>query len=248
MVINNKEISGLCPAFERFPKVRPDLPPRYKEIYQSHIIANRLGGSCMTGISSRLERWMHRQIGKVPGARILEIGAGNLNHVSFEVGADLYDVVEPFRELLDTSPDKARVGAIYADINDVPLGNRYDKILSVAVLEHLCDLPAVIARAIGLLEPGGIFCAGVPSEGTACWRLAWELTTGLEFRFRHRLDYGVLMRYEHVNTAEEIAQVLNWFFQKVSRKSFGIVPALSLYQVFECSLPQCHRFPTDNIR
>jgi hypothetical protein len=75
---------------------------------------------------------------------------------------------------------------------------------------------------------------GIPSEGTILWRIGWALTTGIEFRARHGLNYGVLMRHEHVNTASEIESVLRVFFKAVRREVYGVMPALSLYQFFEC--------------
>jgi len=64
--------------------------------------------------------------------------------------------------------------------------------------------------------------------------MGWTLTTGLEFRIRHGLDYGVLMRHEHLNTADEIRMVLQTFFAGIRTRFFGITPALSFYQFFEC--------------
>ena len=74
-------------------------------------------------------------------------------------------------------------------------------------------------------------------DGTLLWTLGWRLTTGLEFRWKYGLDYGVLMRHEHVNTAAEIEAVLRAFFKSVRRSVFGIAPALSFYQCFECTSP-----------
>src|SRR5262249_17615936 len=113
----------------------------------------------------------------------------------------------------------------------------YDRIVSIATFEHLCELPAIVAQCGLLLGPTGELRVAVPSEGTVLWALGWKLTTGIEFRLRHGLNYGVLMRHEHVNTADEIASVLRVFFRSVRRSVFGIVPALSLYQFFQCQEP-----------
>ena len=68
------------------------------------------------------------------------------------------------------------------------------------------------------------------------WKLGWKLTTGLEFRLKYGLDYAVLMRHEHVNTAFEIETVLREYFGNVKRSVCGISAALSFYQFFECRL------------
>jgi hypothetical protein len=75
----------------------------------------------------------------------------------------------------------------------------------------------------------------VPSEGTILWGLGWRFTTGLEFRFKYGLDYGVLMRHEHVNTAAEIEGVLRVFFMNVRRSVLGLSAGLSYYQFCECT-------------
>ena len=59
--------------------------------------------------------------------------------------------------------------------------------------------------------------------------------------FSHGLNYGVLMRHEHVNTAKDIEGVLRFCFKKVRREVLGLMPALSFYQYFECSEPDVER-------
>jgi hypothetical protein len=61
-----------------------------------------------------------------------------------------------------------------------------------------------------MVEPSGqVFRA------RAAWGLAWRLTTGIEYRLRRGLDYGAIMRHEHLNTAGEILALLNHFFEQV---------------------------------
>ena len=121
----------------------------------------------------------------------------------------------------------------------------YDRIVSIATLEHLLALPRVIAVAAVPLKPRGSMRVAIPSEGSFAWRLGWSLTTGLEFRLKYGLDYGVLMRHEHVNTWREIRAALAYFFSDVKTSAFGISPALSFYQFYECrnpSLAKCEAF------
>jgi hypothetical protein len=172
------------------------------------------------------------------GGATLEIGAGTLNQLPYEPSTAPYDVVEPFVALYRDSPHRSRVRNLYAAIEDVPAENRYDRVTSIATFEHVCALPAMVARAAAVLNPGGVLRAAIPSEGTLLWGLAWRCTTGLEFRMRHGLDYGVMMRYEHVNTAAEIEAVLRERFQSVRTRTFGVSRGLSLYQCLICSHPR----------
>jgi hypothetical protein len=87
----------------------------------------------------------------------------------------------------------------------------------------------------------------VPSEGTPLWKLGWMVTTGFEFRIRYRLDYGLLMRHEHVNTAHEIESLLRFFFSDIRCRVFGLCRSLSLYQSFVCRRPilsRCEKLST----
>ncbi len=125
--------------------------------------------------------------------------------------------------------------AFYADIADVPRENRYDRIISIATLEHVLDLPRLVAQAAALLKPNGTFAAGIPSEGGFLWGLAWRSSVGLSFRLRTGLNYGDLMRHEHVNRAAEIEVIVKHFFEHVRVRRFPI-PAqhLSLYTFLRC--------------
>jgi hypothetical protein len=228
-----------------FPKIRDPLPPAFAAVYAQHYKENRDGSSSASGLAQTMERWMHRRVAAdvLSGAAksTLEIGAGTLNHLDFEIASTPYDIVEPFRFLYETSYGFARVRNVYEDIADIPVETKYERILSIATFEHICNLPEVVARCGLLLAQGGQLRIGIPSEGTVLWYLGWKLTTGLEFKLKHNLDYGVLMKYEHVNTAKEIEAVLRHFFVNIERRVFGVSTSLSFYQFYSCSMPHADR-------
>lgn len=231
--------------FKNFPKIRSILPPEFQAIYAEQYKQNRDGGSTAAGLTQKMESWMHKRVaadlGPGSAGSTLEIGAGTLNHMAYERLSGQYDIVEPFKYLFESSPNLDRVRKIYEDIADIPGDVRYDRIISVATFEHICDLPNVIARCGLLLADGGNLRTGIPSEGTILWRLGYTFTTGLEFKRKHDLDYEVLMRHEHVNTAKEIEEVLRYFFLDVRGSVFGIVKALSFYQFYACRGPRLDR-------
>jgi hypothetical protein len=226
-------------VFESYPKQRPELPPAYKVIYEKAYAENRKGETRATSLAQRMERWLHREVARDASSdrSTLELGAGTLNQLPYEPDAPRYDIVEPMRFLYEGSPHGARVRDAFAEIEDVPADRRYDRITSCAVLEHVCDLPMLVARSALLLAAEGVFRASIPAEGGFLWTAAWNLTTGLEFRLRHKLDYGVLMRHEHVNTAAEIEDVVGYFFKQVNVRSFGVGRQLSFYRFIEARDP-----------
>jgi len=234
--------SDIDAILARYPKARPPLPPAYAAVYEREYKLNREGGSFVTKISRALESWMHRRVAAGPEGDVLEIGAGTLNQLHYEPVNAGYDVVEPFEALYYGSLDLARVRSIYADISEIPPDRRYRRITSVAVLEHLDDLPSIVARSGQLLGSDGVFQAGIPSEGGLAWTLAWKTTTGIAYWLRNRLDYGVLMAHEHLNTAAEIEAVVGHFFGDVRIARYPL-PArqLSFYTYLEARAPLFER-------
>ena len=233
----------------KFPKIRPTLPKDIKEIYTVQYKSNRDGQTPASSLAQTMESWLHKQVAKdvsnsqTSRKTTLEIGAGTLNQLQYEPVMGPYDIVEPFTGLFEDSPRLERIREVYSDISEVPDGRRYDRITSIATLEHICNLPEVVARCGLLLGEKGVFRASVPNEGTFLWTMGWKLTTGLEFRIKYGLDYGVLMKHEHVNTAREIGAVLAYFFENVESRVFGLTKSLSLYHFYECKNPrltQCH--------
>ncbi len=235
--------------FDEFPKSRPPLPDEIRRIYSEHYKSNREGDTTASSLAQRMESWLHRQVASdVAGMQdsesepvTLELGAGTLNQLQYEPANRSYDIVEPFTTLYQDSPLLEKVRDTYCDISEVPVSCRYDRITSVATLEHVCNLPEMIARSGLLLADLGVFRAGIPNEGTWLWTLGWKMTTGLEFRLRHGLDYGLLMKHEHVNTAKEIEDVLEYFFREIKCRVFGLSKAISLYRYYECTNPNVDR-------
>lgn len=218
-----------------YPRKRPDLPEAYKKIYEQHYEENRNGKTKISFLSSQLEHWLHRKVAKSAGAdqKTLEIGAGTLNQLDFE-RSDIYDIVEPFQKLFQNSPNLKYVRNIYPDISNIH-DEQYDRITSVACFEHIENLPEVVVKAAELLKPDGKLCISIPNEGRFLWKFSYTMTTGREFKKRFGLEYETLMRYEHINTADEIEQILRHYFINVKMSLFGVGKTFSFYRYYECS-------------
>ena len=87
--------------FNEYPKTRPKLSARLSEIYADYYKKNRTGNTFATSITQRMESWLHKQVAKdIAKAKsgqlsTLEIGAGTLNHLSYEPNILDYDIIEP---------------------------------------------------------------------------------------------------------------------------------------------------------
>ena len=238
-----RKVMNLRELLASYPRVRPSLPDAYQKVYAEQYKINREGATSVDSAAQRLEQWMHRKVASghtgQPGGAVLELGAGTLNHLRFEPDAAAYDVVEPFVTLFEGKPELARVRECYASVHDVPADNRYDRVISIAVLEHLTDLPRELARSALLMAEGGTFQAGIPREGGFLWWLGWRFSTGLAYFLRTRLDYGKVMRHEHVNNADEIRALVSHLFEDVSLSRFPTpLGHLSFYTYLEARRPR----------
>ncbi len=174
---------------------------------------------------------MHKKVAALsfPELSCLELGAGNLNQLPFEKKAKKYDIVEPFEDMYAASPHLNRINTVYKSIEEIDQTKKYDRIISVAVLEHIEDLPKFIAQAAFHMNDNAVFQASIPNEGSFLWKWG-TLYTGREFKKKYGLDYQVLMQYEHLNTAQEIHSVLHYFFKDIKIKLFGISKLIALYR------------------
>jgi hypothetical protein len=227
--------------FEKFPKTRSELPEEYQKIYFEQYKNDREGKTSASYLSQKMEAWLHRKIAAdvkgINNKSTLEIGAGTLNQLKFE-NCRPYDIVEPFTGLYIDSKFINRVDEKYSDINEISYKKKYDRIISTATFEHITDLPKVVAKTCFLLNKNGKLRVSIPNEGSFIWKVGWKLTTGLEYRIKYGLNYEVLMKHEHVNTATEVEQVLKYFYRTTKCTCFGINKTLALYRFYECSVPQ----------
>ncbi len=237
--------AGIGAVMGRFPKIRPALSPKEEAVHATLMKRNRERLTLFTRVSDFLESWMHRRVSKgtqlPPGHHLLEIGAGTLNHIPYEPAEVVYDVVEPSTNMYDDKTGHDRVRAFYANTGDIDNAQRYDRIITIAALEHMTDLPANVAKSGLLLNDGGVFRAGIPSEGGLIWGLSWRLI-GLDLFIRTRHNWAEHMRHEHVNTASEIISVVEYFFDRVTVRRFPLpFHHLSFYAAIDARQPNRER-------
>ena len=216
--------------------------PEMAEIHLETLKANRERKTILSRLSALLEVWMHQKVARrdtKSKGPILEIGAGTLNHVIFESPEIDYDAIEPIEFLYENKAELTRIRNLKSDISEIKVSQTYARVISIATLEHLTDLPGVVARCGLLLNDGGVFQAGIPSEGGFLWGISWRMSTAIAFKLKTGLDFSKLMEHEHVNDASEIRQVLKYFFQDVSVRRFPFpFFHLSLYEYVECRKPR----------
>ena len=203
---------------KRYPKKRIVLEQEYLKVYNEHYKNNRGGQGFANMIAQKMESWMHKIVSKKEGEDILELGAGNLNHIKYEKSFKNYDIVEPFKELYKNETHLNKVRKEFVSIFEVK--NSYDKIISK-----------------NLLKKRGILQVAVPCEGEIAFKLGWLITTAIAFKIKYNLDYSKMIKYEHVNTLNEILIILknNFKIKKFSRSPFILpIKNFSFYAYIEC--------------
>jgi hypothetical protein len=226
---------------DMFPKKRQELPEVYKLIYEEHRINNREGRTNVSSLSMKMEKWLHRIVAsdvknKKDNISTLEIGAGILNQLPYEPNIVDYDIIEPFDHFYKNSKFLSRIKNIYSDIREIKSDKKYMRITSVATFEHIVNLPEVVAMAVLLLDEKGSLRVSIPNEGTILWRFG-TMITGIEFKKKYNLNYKTIMKYEHVNSANEIENVLKYFFKKTTIKVLGINRSFAFYRFISCKEP-----------
>jgi hypothetical protein len=207
------------PTLTKFPKLRPELPPRHRAVYEREYALNRSGSGPLYAAVAALERWMHSSIARrEPDGPVLELGAGNLNHLKFESDVSTYDVCEPLQPPVEAAA--AALGQIcqHRLSRTESLPGEYSKVRrSVPTPEHL---PRAVAQSALLLASDGVFQAGVRRRR----RFVGIVLASFHgpHRLRTGLDYARLMQHEHVNTVDEIEAIVEYFFQNVCAVDFHL--------------------------
>lgn len=223
-----------------YPRKRPALPMKYQRIYVQHYKENREGKTKISALARKFERWVHIKVAEGPRGGVadktLEIGAGTLNQLDYE-HPEIYDIVEPFQELYINSSNLKYIRNVYRDISDIK-NEKYDRITSIACFEHVENLPEMVYFTTKLLNKDGRLCVSIPNEGRFLWKLAYTITTGREFEKRYGLKYEIIMKHEHINTADEIELILKYFYKNVKVSLYGIGRTFSMFRYYECSVPK----------
>jgi len=165
--------------------------------------------------------------------RVLEIGAGLGEHISYEdLSRQEYFALELRPKMAEVIKNRfPEVKVVVSDCQkkiDFPNGY-FDKILAIHILEHLPLLPATLKEVHRLLKPDGEFCVVLPCEGGFLYSLARKVTTQRIFKKRYNMKMNWLVKSEHVNEPREVAKELKKFFH-VSHRSFYPfkIPAVNL--------------------
>ena len=208
-IFNYIKYKTIINIINKYPKTRPKLPNPLKKIFNQYYLINR-----KNFLSQLSEKWLHLSIDdRMRKNKTLELGAGTLNHLKYEVQKE-YDIVEPKSFLFRGSKNKKLINKIYKNINSTPNKN-YDRIISCAVLEHITDLPNYLYLSSLKLKKRGYQQHSIPCEGYPMWNIVWFLFNGIFFKLRYGYSFKYIQKHEHVNNFDEISSLIYFFYKKV---------------------------------
>lgn len=210
----NKDI--IFNLIKKYPKKRPALSNEIKKIFDEEYKNNR-----ENTLSQLSESWLHFSIKgrNLSSNKTLEIGAGSLNHLKYEnfQKKHKYDVIEPKKFLYKKKKNKSLVNKFYKSLNDTK-NNSYTRIISCAVLEHLEDLPNFLCLSAKKLKKNGYHSHSIPCEGYPVWNITWYLISGITFRLRTGKSFREVQKHEHLNSFDEILNLVKFFYRDVKVK------------------------------
>lgn len=139
-----------------------------------------------------------RQIGVTTGWRCLEVGAGNgsvSKWLSGQVGAAGSVLTSDLDIDLLEKIDLPNVTVRRIDVTQDDLGSGYDLVVARAILHHLPERAAVLARLAAAVRPGGYIVVEEPdfhpvlATDSPTLRQFWE--GWLVWADRHQIDYFI---------------------------------------------------------
>ena len=98
--------------------------------------------------------------------------------------------------------------------------NFFDRVNVIHVLEHLPKLPDCINEVHRILKPSGIFQVVLPCDPGFLYSLGRRLSAKKIFEQKFKQNYDWFIKREHINSADEIIQLLKEKFYIVEEKYF----------------------------
>jgi len=220
------------------PRSRLPLPAMYRDPHFLRWQEELAGAQDYFYRGNRLIRWVqnagHRAVARMsssgPDAMTLDLACGDGAHRPFLSGTDNLvglDIDQPSLEKLRSRfPDFL---VVRGDCCRLPFADAsFDRVISVASLEHLIHLDFGLEEVARILKPEGELLASVPAEGGWAWKLGRALTTARRFTTR-QFDYRRSNAIDHCNCIWQITKALSRHFSVEKRCLFPFrVPSFHL--------------------
>ncbi len=151
--------------------------------------------------------------------RVLELGPGDVNHISYWHGLpSAYTVVDVRQSSLDRAITKLKSRGIACESRLLPLDDReeivfgneeFDIIILIATLEHLYPLNKYLQRLVKALKKGGKIVGSIPCEGGLTWGIGRFMTSRRWVKKNTGINFDKIICWEHPNFADNIIATMD---------------------------------------
>jgi ubiquinone/menaquinone biosynthesis C-methylase UbiE len=183
------------------------------------------------GIGSKVNKWGYKILNNInfKGKTVLEIGPGNLPHLSYWNGTPnkfiVIDVNDRFFNEIDQKLSKKNIITkkyIIKTNDELEISeNNIDIILSFYSLEHLSNLKQYLNFFDLKLKKDGLLVYACPNEGGLAWGLGRYLYTRRRIHKNTNLNYDKIICWEHPNFIDDInMQVKNLDYKLLKNESY----------------------------
>ena len=205
--------------------------------YYSDFYSQMIGHDA-TGILKFLWQYPHKKMESKfksnSGFRILEVGAGEGEHVDF--------VVDDYAEYLATDVDTARleklsernlpnlkVAKVDAQVTTFP-DNHFDRIIATCLLAHMLKPEETLHEWQRILKPGGALTIYIPCEPGLALKTFRRFFTKPKAERMGYQGYDLFIARDHINSADKLCTLIAHVFRTDRFKLiFSPLPIKSWY-------------------
>jgi SAM-dependent methyltransferase len=176
----------------------------------------------------------------IDGKCVLEIGPGEINHITNWRGVPAsYVVADVQQEMLSISSKMLEEHGIKhsctllekTKAGHLPFDNQeFDVIVSFYSLEHLHPLDVYLEEMLRVLKEGGSFVGAIPCEGGLTWGIGRFFTSRRWLKRHTSINPNKIVCWEHPNFADRILIALDTSMNCRSLKYWplDIIPSIDL--------------------
>jgi phosphatidylethanolamine/phosphatidyl-N-methylethanolamine N-methyltransferase len=192
-----------------------DVAKYYSDFYSQMI------GRDATGILKLLWQYPHKKMESKfktnLGYRILEVGAGEGEHVDF--------VVSDYTEYLATDLDSTRleklakrnlpnlkVATIDAEVTNFP-DNHFDRVIATCLLAHMLKPEETLLEWQRILKPGGFLTIYIPCEPGLALKTFRRFFTKPKAERMGYQGYDLFIARDHINSADKLCTLIAYIFR-----------------------------------